>query len=220
MSVPEQIRPPSLRSVHAAGAVTVAGGAVLTAAVLFDGTAGAVLSERRDHPVAWQHSVRAASLLVGWGLLFVASVVAARERHAHGRLWRVGNAWTAVGFGVVTAGLAVAALGLLPGATTASHVGTAAAQVGMVVGVGPGSVLYGLAWAREAAVARSATTPLSLAGVLLSLTAVGFVGSLALRVIVLPTVVPPTVERGLFLALPLGWLVFGVTWWASVRGTP
>jgi hypothetical protein len=213
MPVSDPIRLPSLRSVRSPGAATFLGGAVLTAAVLVDFTAGSAFSERWTDPTAWQY-VRAASRFVGWGLLFVASLVAARERYAHGRLWRVGNAWAVVGFGVVTAGFAVAVSGLPLDGTT-SDLGTTVARTGMAVGVGPGSALYGLAWAREAAVARSVTAPLSLAGALLSLTAVGFVGSLVLR-----GVVPATVECGLFLALPLGWLVFGAARWASLRGTP
>ena len=215
MAVPDPIRLPSLHSAQSTGIVTVAGGVALTAAVLIDVTAVLVLSERWDDPTTWQYSLRAASLLVGWSLLFVASVVAARERYAHGRLWRVGNTWTALGFGVVTAGFAVVVFGPPLGGTTASDLGTTVARTGMAVGVAPGSVVYGLAWAREAAVARSTGTPLSLAGALLALTATGFVGPLVLR-----GVVTPAVERGLFLAFPLGWLVFGSVRWASVRGTP
>ena len=162
-----------------------------------------------DDPAAFAYYLSNAPLLVEWGLLFVAAALALREWRAHGLLWRVGAAWTAVGFGAVTAGFVGVVFASPLGGMPASDLANMVAGVSMMLGVGPGSLLLGVAVARAS---TDATT--RYAGAFLALAAATFVGLFLPR-----GVAPESVALVAFFALPVAWAVYGYARRSSERAS-
>ncbi|MDS0294170.1 hypothetical protein [Halogeometricum luteum] len=191
---------PATSRAPSVGTVTLAGGLTLSAALALNFAMPSFgLDAGWDDPTAFAYYLSNAPLLVGWGLLFVATALALREWRAHGLLWRVGAAWTAVGFGAVTAGFVGVVFASLLGGMPASDLANMVAGMSMMLGVGPGSLLLGAAVARESA---DATT--RYAGAFLALAAATFVGFFLTR-----GVAPESVALTAFLALPVAWAVYG-----------
>lgn len=202
-TTPAQSRAPSV------GTVTFAGGLALTGALALNFAMPSFgLDSGWDDPTAFAYYLSNAPLLLGWGLLFVATVLALREWRAHGLLWRVGAAWTALGFGAVTAGFLGVVFAQLLGGMPASALGNMVAGMSMMLGVGPGSLVLGTAVFRESrATTRSA-------GAFLAVAAAAFVGFFLAR-----GLVPESIAPVAFLLLPVAWAVYGYSRRSADRST-
>ena len=209
---------PAESNVPSVGTVTFAGGLALTGALALNFAMPYFgLDAGWDDPTAFAYYLSNAPLLLGWGLLFVATALALREWRAHGPLWRVGAAWTALGFGAVTAGFLGVVFASLLGGMPASNFANMVAGMGMMFGVGPGSLVSGVALLREStsSTADSATTTTTrYAAAFLAVAAAAFVGFFLTR-----GAVPGLVEMAAFFLLPVAWAVYGYSRWSDARAS-
>lgn len=179
--------------------VTVIGGVVLTAALLLNFALGPLgLADGIDDPTASQYYLSNVPLLLGWGLLFGAAVLYAREWHKRSLLGRVAVGWTVLGFGVITVGFVAVVLAQLLGGRPVSDIGNMMAGMGMTLGAAPGSILFGVATLREGTPARASAALLAVSGLSL-------IGALFTQ-----GMVPELVGMAMFILLPVAWLVYGL----------
>lgn len=180
--------------------MAILGGAVLTAALLLNFSLGPLgLADGIDDPTASQYYLSNIPLLLGWGSLFVAAALYARDWRSHSLLGRVAVGWAVVGFGVITIGFLAVVFAQLLGGISASNSGNMMAGMGMILGAAPGTALFGLAVLREGTTARASAALLTLSGVTL-------LGALFTQ-----GVVPELLGMAMFILLPIAWLVYGLS---------